>query len=124
MTHSVQQFIIHGITLEGKRFRPSDWAQRLAGVMSRFRPPGSIGGHLTYSPYVVPTVIEGVSSVVVDERLRSLEPLAWNFVYEFAQDNHLQTTERRVEAPLRTGEPRDMLPQADAALKAGSRRGR
>lgn len=90
--------IIHGLTLEGHRFRPSDWAERLAGVMSQFRPPSSVGGHLTYSPYVVPRLIDGVRCVVVDARLRELEPLAWKFVVGFAQDNHLQLSGMDVEA--------------------------
>jgi len=99
MTHLVQQLIIHGLTLEGQRFRPSDWAERLAGVMSQFRPAGSFGGHITYSPYVVPVVLDEVRCVVVDKRLRELEPLAWKFVCDFATDNHLQVTERDLEPP-------------------------
>src|SRR5690606_33646373 len=84
MTHLVQQLVIHGLTLDGQRFRPSDWAERLAGVMSQFRPAGSTGGHLTYSPYVFPVVLDGIRCVVVDHRLRDLEPLAWKFVCDFA----------------------------------------
>lgn len=94
MSSIVQQLIIHGVTQEGNRFRPSDWAERLAGVMSQFRPVGSVGGPLTYSPYVVPMVVDGVRCVVVDHRLRDLEPLAWNFVCEFARDNGLQVSEK------------------------------
>jgi len=101
MTQRVQQLVIHGLTLEGQRFRPSDWAERLAGVMSQFRPTGSAGDHLTYSPYVVPVVIDGVRCVVVDFRLRDLEPLAWKFVCGFASDNKLQTSEREIETPSR-----------------------
>jgi hypothetical protein len=97
MTQSVQQLIIHGLTFDGQRFRPSDWAERLAGVMSQFKPAGFAGGHLTYSPYVVPVVLDGVRCVVVDQRLRDLEPLAWKFVCDFATDNKLRTSERLVE---------------------------
>ncbi|MCX5590831.1 DUF3579 domain-containing protein [Alcaligenes endophyticus] len=89
MTESVKQLVIHGTTVQGQRFRPSDWAERLAGVMSQFRPAGSLGGPLTYSPYVVPRLIDGVRCVVVDARLRDLEPLAWKFVCGFARDNNL-----------------------------------
>ncbi len=92
MTTPVQQFILHGITESGARFRPSDWAERLAGVMSRFRPPGSRASPYTYSPYCVPTVIDGVKCVVIDERLREIEPLAWKFVVDFGRDNGLQTS--------------------------------
>lgn len=97
MSQRVQQLIIHGNTRQGQRFRPSDWAERLAGVMSQFRPEGSSGGHMTYSPYVVPRVIDGVRCVVVDERLRELEPLAWQFVCDFAEDNNLETSTGTVE---------------------------
>jgi hypothetical protein len=101
MTHLVQQLVIHGITADGHRFRPSDWAERLAGVMSQFRPAGSRGGHLTYSPYAVPVVMDSVRCVVIDERLRELAPLAWKFVCDFATDNNLKTTKQEVETPPR-----------------------
>jgi hypothetical protein len=101
MTHLVQQLVIHGITADGHRFRPSDWAERRAGVMSQFRPAGSRGGHLTYSPYAVPVVLDSVRCVVIDERLRELAPLAWKFVCDFATDNNLKTTQQEVETPPR-----------------------
>jgi hypothetical protein len=96
MATPVRQLLIHGVTQNGHNFRPSDWAERLAGVMARFRPPGSAGNHLTYSPYVLPVVLNGVRSVVVDQRLRDIEPLAYKFVVDFASDNHLKTEEREV----------------------------
>lgn len=86
------EFIILGKTSDGRQFRPSDWAERLCGVMSCFRPAGSGGrnAHLKYSPYVLPTMIDGVRSVVVNQALRELEPLAYHFVVSFAKDNDLQ----------------------------------
>ena len=91
-----RKFVILGITREGRTFRPSDWAERLAGAMSSFRPGGSKpvpGAHIGYSPYCVPRVIDGVRSVLVNEALRDLEPMAWDFVMNFAQDNNLQMRE-------------------------------
>ena len=32
----IVEFVIVGTTLDGKPFRPSDWAERLCGVMSAF----------------------------------------------------------------------------------------
>ena len=93
MSNPVQHLIIHGKTLEGQRFRPSDWAERLAGVLSRFQPPGSHLGPLSYSPYAMPRSLDGVPCVVIDHRLRQLEPLAWKFACDFALSNRLQTTE-------------------------------
>jgi hypothetical protein len=85
-------FIIQGITSNGKAFRPSDWADRLCGIMSRFHPDGDNGydRHLQYSPYVRPALLDGVRAVVVDGRLRQLEPLAYHFLLSFARDNDLQ----------------------------------
>jgi hypothetical protein len=97
MTYSPpREFFIQGITLEGKPFRPSDWAERLAGAMSCFRPEGAQGGlasFIGYSPLCVPRVINGVKCVIVSEALRDVEPMAWDFVMNFARDNHLQLSE-------------------------------
>ena len=88
-----RQFYIQGITADGRVFRPSDWAERLAGAMSAFRPGGGVGGpaaHIGYSPYCVPQVVAGVKSVLVNEALRGIEPMAWDFVMNFARDNGLK----------------------------------
>ena len=91
-----REFFIQGLTLAGKTFRPSDWSERLAGALSSFRPrsgAGGIGAHIGYSPYCVPRVIEGIKCVIVNEALRELEPMAWDFVMHFARDNELQVVE-------------------------------
>jgi hypothetical protein len=91
-----REVFIQGLTLEGRTFRPSDWAERLAGAMSCFRPggvQGGIGSFIGYSPYCVPRVINGVKCVIVNEALKGIEPMAWEFVMNFARDNELQVTE-------------------------------
>ncbi len=90
-----REFFIQGITGSGKTFRPSDWAERLCGAMSCFRPAGegNLNAHLKYSPYVRPVLLNGVKSVVVKEELRQIEPLAYHFVLDFARDNDLQIVE-------------------------------
>ncbi len=85
-----REFFIHGLTSDGKQFRPSDWAERLCGAMSCFRPDAGRNAHLVYSPYVRPALLDGVRAVVVDGRLRQLEPLAYHFLLSFARDNDLQ----------------------------------
>jgi hypothetical protein len=90
------EFFILGLTRQGRPFRPSDWAERLAGALSSFRPgtvkagPGTPIGH---SPYCVPRVIDSVKCVIVNEALRGIEPMAWDFVMNFARDNELQVVE-------------------------------
>ncbi|RYF14941.1 MAG: DUF3579 domain-containing protein [Comamonadaceae bacterium] len=94
VSSNAKEVFIWGITQDGRTFRPSDWAERLAGVMSSFRPGGAQpGSHLNYSPWCVPTVFHGTKCVVVNSELRAQEPMAWDFVLNFARDNDLQTTE-------------------------------
>ena len=89
-------YIIEGVTVDGRVFRPSDWAERLAGAMSSFRPEGSvrgIGAYIGYSPYCTPQQYGGVRAVFVSEKLREVEQLAWEFVMNFARDNQLKVAE-------------------------------
>jgi Protein of unknown function (DUF3579) len=91
---------ILGQTKDGKAFRPSDWAERLAGAMSCFRPEGSSGGpaaFIGYSPFCVPRFIGAVKGVIVSRELREMEPMAWDFVMNFARDNGLVV----VDAPAK-----------------------
>ena len=96
MSPAPRQYYIQGVTQDGRSFRPSDWAERLAGAMSSFRPggvQGGIGAFIGYSPYCVPRVIDGVKCVIVSEALKDVEPMAWDFVMNFARDNGLRVVE-------------------------------
>ena len=100
---SSKEVFIQGVTQGGKTFRPSDWADRLCGVMSPFRPGGpQPGSHLTFSPWCVPTVVGGLKCVVVNAALREAEPMAWDFVMGFARDNDLQVAEACLVADSET----------------------
>jgi hypothetical protein len=86
------EFLIEGVTADGKPFRPSDWADRLCGVMAAFG-----GDHrMQYSPYVYPVSSQGKVCVVVDLRLEEIEPMAYRFLLGFAKDNGLRTRHGRV----------------------------
>jgi len=89
------EFLIHGVTAQGKPFRPSDWSERLCGVMACFRPGGTLQGRdalIGYSPYVRPVSVGDVKCVLVDPELRAVEPMALDFVINFARDNALRIT--------------------------------
>lgn len=91
---SPKQTIIQGITLDDKPFRPSDWAERLAGVMSGFRPDAVDGTrYLDYSPWCVPINQGNVRCVIVDHAMKDFNVMAWDFVMNFAKDNKLQVAE-------------------------------
>jgi len=95
VSNATKEVFILGLTRAGKTFRPSDWAERLAGVMSQFRPGGpQPGSHLAYSPWCVPSSVDNIKCVVVQRDLRDAEPMAWDFCINFARDNDLQIRER------------------------------
>lgn len=92
MSSPTNELIIRGITLDGKQFRPSDWAERLCGVMKCFEEDDdSQYGHLTYSHYVRPITIQGIKCVAVDKALEQELPVAYKFFMDFAASNQLQT---------------------------------
>lgn len=84
-TKTTQRIVIQGVTKNGRAFRPSDWAERLCGIMSTF------GGdqQMRYSPYVRPVMLDGVRCVVVEPSLIEVEPRAYRFLLDFAGDNEL-----------------------------------
>ena len=79
------EIVILGTTLEGRQFRPSDWAERLCGMMSVF----GEDRHLSYSPYLKPMMSSGVRCVVVDRELEQIDPAAYSCLLGFARDNEL-----------------------------------
>lgn len=88
-----RELIIKGVTSTGEPFRPSDWAERLCGVLAAYRPGHVVtrGPVFGYSPYAQPIMLAGVRAVVIDSRLSELEPRAWDFVVDFARSNDLVT---------------------------------
>ena len=116
VSSSAKELFILGVTRQGKTFRPSDWAERLAGVMSQFRPGGpQPGSHLAYSPWCVPTSIGSIKCVIVHVDLREHDVMAWDFCINFARDNDLQVSETRPQpAPPR---PHPASPGTDAPAR-------
>ena len=80
--------VIKGITMDGQPFRPSDWSDRLCGVMSAF----GADEQLRYSPLVTPALRDGLRCVIVKRELAELEPRLFRFFLSFAVDNDLQIT--------------------------------
>lgn len=80
--------VIKGITRDGQPFRPSDWSDRLCGVMSAF----GADEQLRYSPLVQPALRAGIRCVIVKKELVALEPRLFKFFLSFAVENELQVT--------------------------------
>ena len=81
-----RHLIIQGITHSGRAFRPSDWAERLCGVLSTM----PFLQKMRYSPHVRPILMDGVRCVYVSAELQTLEPRVFRFLMDFARDNELE----------------------------------
>jgi hypothetical protein len=93
-------FVIIGVTQAGRVFRPSDWSERLAGVMAGFHPARSgSASPLGYSPWVQPGLRDGERCVTVCAALAAHEPMAYRFLLNFARDNELQVRAQTTGLP-------------------------
>jgi len=85
-TPNPDEIVIYGTTSNGKTFRPSDWAERLCGILSSF----DKGNRLSYHQWVRPLLIGKVRSVTVGKRLATINPPMFQFLMDFAATNGLQ----------------------------------
>jgi len=90
MSDNISKIIIKGVTVEGAKFRPSDWASRLTNAVAK---PGR-GGRIQYHPKVKMAMIEGVNCVVIDASMKEEEPMLFAFLTNFAKSNNLQVDEK------------------------------
>jgi hypothetical protein len=86
-----EKWVIRGVTAEGKQLRPSDWIERLSSTLASF---GS-DQRLQYSSAVAPCTIDGEKCLVVARNLQDVNPIAYDFVMDFAKSNQLCVVEDR-----------------------------
>lgn len=89
LTCEMDEIIIHGTTSKGKVFRPSDWAERLCGILSSFNKEN----RLSYHEWVQPIVLDKVRCVAIDPKLADINPNMFRFLMDFAADNDLRVLE-------------------------------
>ena len=85
--------VIEGETLDGKRFRPSDWNERLHGTLRALDEDEYQACH----DFVHLTTMGGRKCVQVDCQLREQDERLFNFFLRFARDNNLRTREFTAE---------------------------
>jgi len=86
---TAKKVIIQGITQEGGKFRPSDWAERLCGSVATYGP----GRRIIFHPNVKLASMNGVKCVVIDGVLEQDDEMLFEFLLEFAGENNLQIVE-------------------------------
>jgi len=85
MTIQTAGFFILGFTLQGKKFRPSDWAERIASTYGRFDERQRIH----YNPMVMPARYDNQTCLFVAAKLANLDPAGYKFIMEFVRSNQL-----------------------------------
>lgn len=86
--------VITGVQENGKKFRPSDWTERLSSTLASFQ----VDHRLRYSPGVQPCVLDGERCLVVARWLEATDPAAYEYVMGFARANQL-----RIQMDRRSG---------------------
>jgi hypothetical protein len=80
-----KKIVIEGVTLQGKTFRPSDWAERMSGSMASFK-----NSRIHYSPLLQPSVNhEGYKCILLDPKLKESSPQVYQSILDFAIANQL-----------------------------------
>lgn len=87
MDQKTTQFIINGITEDGARFRPSDWAERLCASVAHF----DADGRISRSPFVKIDLEGDDKRLVIDTRLAESNKQGFAFIRNFANANRMRT---------------------------------
>lgn len=83
------KLVIESVGVDGRRFRPSDWIERISTTLARF----GADHRLVYSASVKPQIINGEKCLVVDQSLQDTDPAAYKYVIDFVESNRLRVHE-------------------------------
>lgn len=108
MSSDLPMYVVEGVTVDGKVFRPSDWIERLIDTLSSYGAdrrmrPGSYSGpdrRRRQVGFLRAQMIEGRKCLVVDARLQEANPAAFRFLQEFIQSNRLRMQETDGTIPI------------------------
>ncbi|WP_373018849.1 DUF3579 domain-containing protein [Thiomicrorhabdus sp.] len=82
------KYIIQGYTEEGRKFRPSDWIDRIASMMASY---GS-SHRLVFSDLLHPELYDGEKCLIIDTELEIKNPIMFQYVMNFVKSNKLKMT--------------------------------
>ena len=88
-TAEATRYLIVGTTGQGRAFRPSDWAERLAGVVELFVCERGSQTGAGRRQFASPIVHRGIKSLLIDAALLDACPDAFSFLSCFAAENDL-----------------------------------
>lgn len=93
------KYVIEGYTEDGRKFRPSDWIDRISSMGASYDMH-----RLVYSNMLHPELYQGQKCLIIDTALEKLNPIMFDYVMNFVKSNGLRMTEvcDEVESKLGT----------------------
>ncbi len=86
---TARKITIRGTTIDGRRFRPSDWADRLYHATATYGPDR----RATFPPFIRLVIKEGIKCIEVDSQMEDRNPMLFDFLIGFGRDNQLAVTD-------------------------------
>lgn len=80
------KYIIQGYTEDGRKFRPSDWIDRIASMGASY----GDSHRLVFSELLHPELYEGEKCLIIDTELEVKNPIMFQYVLNFAKSNQLK----------------------------------
>ena len=81
-----EKILIMGQTKEGKKFRPSDWAERLYYTVASY----GKNGRIAFNPLVNLNQEDNSKCFVINATLQDKDPMIYDFLVDFAVSNELE----------------------------------
>lgn len=87
-----EEWLILGVTQDGRPFRPSDWAERICGALASFN-----NGRWVYSKHAHPVMRKNHNQpgILMETVLKEINPTAYEFIMSFARKNQLKVVAGR-----------------------------
>lgn len=89
------RYIIESVTQDGKRFRPSDWIDRLSSWDATFAQH-----RLVYSERLHPVNIKGEKCLAIEPELKEQAPAMYEQIIGFARANKLKAHRQTPDGEL------------------------
>ncbi len=83
------KLVIESVSEDGRRFRPSDWIERISTQAAQF---GS-DHRIHYSSMVQPRMVDGAKCLVVAQSLQEVNPKVYEHIIGFVRANKLRVHE-------------------------------
>lgn len=81
------KYIIEGVTEDGRKFRPSDWIDRIASMGASYHKQ-----RLVYSDLLHPELFDGEKCLIIDTELEIKNPTMFQYLMNFVKSNGLKMT--------------------------------